>query len=86
MKHEHAETQKENVMNESVYRVIELIGSSSESWEMAAQNAVKVASKSYADLRVAEVVEMDVLIESGNIIAYRTKLRLSFKSGADVGG
>lgn len=70
-------------MNESVYRVIELIGSSSESWEMAAQNAVKVASKSYADLRVAEVVQMDVLIEDGTIIAYRTKLRLSFKSSAD---
>lgn len=69
-------------MNESVYRVIELIGSSSESWEMAAQNAVKVASKSYADLRVAEVVQMDVLIEDGAIIAYRTKLRLSFKSSA----
>ncbi len=69
-------------MNESVYRVIELIGSSSESWEMAAQNAVKVASKSYADLRVAEVVQMDVLIEDGTIIAYRTKLRLSFKSSA----
>lgn len=67
-------------MNESVYRVVELIGSSSEGWEMAAQNAVKVASKSYADLRVAEVVEMDVLIENGTIIAYRTKLRLSFKS------
>ncbi len=71
-------------MNESVYRVIELIGSSSESWELAAQNAVKVASKSYADLRVAEVVEMDVLIENGIVIAYRTKLRLSFKSGMDV--
>ncbi len=70
-------------MNGSVYRVIELIGSSSESWEMAAQNAVKVASKSYADLRVAEVVEMDVLIENGNVIAYRTKLRLSFKSADD---
>ena len=69
-------------MNESVYRVIELIVSSSESWEMAAQNAVKVASKSYADLRVAEVVQMDVLIEDGTIIAYRTKLRLSFKSSA----
>ena len=67
-------------MNESVYRVVELIGSSSEGWETAAQNAVKVASKSYADLRVAEVVEMDVLIENGIIIAYRTKLRLSFKS------
>lgn len=71
-------------MNGSVYRVIELIGSSSESWEMAAQNAVKVASKSYADLRVAEVVEMDVLIENGNVIAYRTKLRLSFKSSDET--
>jgi len=70
-------------MDGSVYRVIELIGSSSESWEMAAQNAVKVASKSYADLRVAEVVQMDVLIEDGHIIAYRTKLRLSFKSSAE---
>ena len=70
-------------MNESVYRVVELIGSSSDGWEMAAQNAVKVASKSYADLRVAEVVEMDVLIENGSVIAYRTKLRLSFKSMID---
>jgi flavin-binding protein dodecin len=66
-------------VNESVYQVIELIGSSSESWELAAQNAVREASKSYKDLRVAEVVEMDVLIENGVIIAYRTKLRLSFK-------
>lgn len=65
--------------NDSVYQVIELIGSSSDSWEFAAQNAVKEASKSYKDLRVAEVVEMDVLIENGVIIAYRTKLRLSFK-------
>ena len=66
-------------MNESVYQVIELIGSSSESWEQAAQNAVREASRSYKDLRVAEVVEMDVLIENGVIIAYRTKLMLSFK-------
>ena len=69
-------------MNDSVYQVVELIGSSSDSWELAAQNAVREASKSYKDLRVAEVVEMDVLIEAGIIIAYRTKLRLSFKSGA----
>ena len=69
-------------MNDSVYQVVELIGSSSDSWEFAAQNAVREASKSYKDLRVAEVVEMDVLIEAGMIIAYRTKLRLSFKSGA----
>ena len=70
-------------MNESVYRVVELIGSSSESWERAAENAVREASKTYADLRVAEVVEMDVLIENGTVIAYRTKLQLSFKQPGD---
>ncbi len=68
-------------MDDRVYRVIELIGSSSESWEMAAENAVKEASKTYDDLRVAEVVEMDVLVENGTVIAFRTKLRLSFKQG-----
>ncbi|MEZ5298148.1 MAG: dodecin family protein [Ilumatobacteraceae bacterium] len=64
----------------SVYRVVELIGSSSESWEAAATNAVREASSTYDDLRVAEVVEMDVLIEDDAIIAFRTKLRLSYKS------
>ena len=63
----------------SVYRVVELIGSSSDSWEEAARNAVREAANTYADLRVAEVVEMDVLIEDGDIIAFRTKLRLSYK-------
>ena len=66
-------------MSDSVYQVIELIGSSSESWELAAQNAVREASRQFSDLRVAEVVQMDVLIENGAIIAYRTKLQLSFK-------
>lgn len=66
-------------MADSVYQVIELIGSSSDSWELAAQNAVREAARAYQDLRVAEVVEMDVLVENGTIIAYRTKLRLSFK-------
>ena len=70
-------------MNDSTYHVIELIGSSSESWELAAQNAVRQAAKAYRDLRVAEVVEMDVLIENGAVIAYRTKLRLSYKSDAE---
>lgn len=69
--------------NESVYRVVELIGSSSESWEKAASNAVREASTTYKDLRVAEVVEMDVLIEAGDVIAFRTKLRLSYKRTAD---
>jgi dodecin len=64
----------------SVYRVVELIGSSSESWEEAAKNAVREAGKAYQDLRVAEVIEMDVLIEDGAIIAFRTKLRLSYKT------
>lgn len=68
-------------MDDRVYQVIELIGSSSESWEKAAENAVREASKTHADLRVAEVVEMDVLIEAGAVIAFRTKLRLSFKQG-----
>lgn len=67
----------------SVYRVVELIGSSSESWEEAARNAVREAASTYDDLRVAEVVEMDVLIEDGDIIAFRTKLRLSYKPTAD---
>ncbi len=67
----------------SVYRVVELIGSSSDSWEEAARNAVREAASTYDDLRVAEVVEMDVLIEDGDIIAFRTKLRLSYKRAAD---
>jgi dodecin len=67
-------------MRDSVYQVVELIGSSSDSWELAAQNAVREAARAYSDLRVAEVVEMDVLIEAGAIIAYRTKLRLSYKA------
>ena len=69
-------------MTDSTYHVIELIGSSSDSWELAAQNAVREAAKAYEDLRVAEVVEMDVLIENGAVIAYRTKLRLSYKGTA----
>lgn len=64
----------------SVYRVVELIGSSSDSWEEAARNAVREAADTYQDLRVAEVVEMDVLIEDGDIISFRTKLRLSYKA------
>ncbi len=67
----------------SVYRVVELIGSSSDSWEEAARNAVREAGRAYQDVRVGEVVEMDVLIEDGDIIAFRTKLRLSYKSSPD---
>jgi hypothetical protein len=66
-------------MSESVYKVIEIVGSSPESWEHAANIAVERASKSINDLRVAEVVDQDLKIENGKISAYRTKLRLSFK-------
>jgi flavin-binding protein dodecin len=63
----------------SVYNVIELIGSSPDSWERATANAVAEAAQRFADLRVAVVVEMDVLIENGTDFAYRSKVRLSYK-------
>jgi flavin-binding protein dodecin len=64
---------------DSTYKVIQLIGSSSESWEKAASNAIERAAKSVRDLRIAEVIEMDMQIEDGKVVAYRTKLKVSFK-------
>ncbi len=69
-------------MSDSVYNVVELIGTSSESWEKAAANAVAEAAQTLRDLRVAEVVEQDVVIENGAVSVYRTKIRLSFKHEA----
>jgi len=66
-------------MSESVYKVIELVGSSSKSWEKAAEAAVETASKSLRDMRVAEVVQLDMHIEDGKIKAYRAKVKVSFK-------
>jgi hypothetical protein len=66
-------------MAESVYKVIELVGTSTESWEKAAAAAVATASKSLTDLRVAEVVLLDMTIENGMVSTYRAKLKLSFK-------
>lgn len=66
-------------MADSVYRVTEVIGSSSDSWEAAASNAVETAGKSVRDLRVAEVIKQDVTIENGKISAYRVRLGISFK-------
>jgi flavin-binding protein dodecin len=63
----------------SVYKVIEIIGTSSQSWEDAATTAVKTARESLRDLRVAEVVEQDLDIADGDAITFRTKLRISFK-------
>jgi flavin-binding protein dodecin len=66
-------------MADSVYKVIELVGTSAESWEKAATNAIDRAAESLRDLRIAEVVEMDLQIDDGEVVAYRTKVKLSFK-------
>ena len=64
---------------ESTYKVIELIGTSTTSWEQAAKNAVDTASKSLKDLRIAEAVDFDMKVEEGKVVAYRTKVKISFK-------
>ena len=64
---------------ESVYNVIEVIGTSTQSWEDAARNAVETAAKTVRDLRIAEVVKMDMKVENGKISEYRTRVLLSFK-------
>ena len=66
-------------MADSVYRVTEVIGVSSESWEAAARNAVETAAKTVRDIRVAEVVRQDVTIENGSLVNYRVRLGISFK-------
>ncbi len=71
-------------MSDSVYRVTEVIGVSSESWEQAARSAVETAANTVRDLRVAEVVRQDVTIENGGIVSYRVRLAISFKyDGSD---
>jgi flavin-binding protein dodecin len=64
---------------ESTYKVIELIGTSPDSWEKAAKNAVETASKSLKDLRIAEAIDFDLKMEEGKVVAYRTKVKISFK-------
>ena len=66
-------------MPDNVYKVIELVGTSEEFWEKAAKAAVERAAQSLRDLRVAEVVEQDLVIEKGKVTAYRTKVKVSFK-------
>ena len=70
-------------MANSVYRVTEIIGTSTRSWEDAAKRAVETAAKSLRELRVAEVSELDVTVENGKVKHYRAKVKLSFKSEAD---
>lgn len=66
-------------MTESVYKVVELVGTSTESWEKAATTAVERASQSLRDLRIAEIVQLDMQLEDGKIKAYRAKVKVSFK-------
>ena len=66
-------------MSDSIYKVIELIGSSDKSWDDAARKAVERAASTLEDLRIAEVSEMDMKIEDGKVVAYRTKVKLSFR-------
>jgi hypothetical protein len=66
-------------MAESVYKIIELVGSSEVSWEDAAKKAVETASKSLRELRIAEIVEQDLKVENGKVTAFRVRIKLSFK-------
>ena len=70
---------KENIMSDSLYKIIELVGTSTKSWEDAARHAVETASKSLDDLRVAEISKMDMKVENGKVVSYRARVHLSFK-------
>lgn len=73
-------------MTESVYKVIELVGTSQANWEISAENAVELASKSLKDLRVVEVSKLDMTVEDGMVTDYRTRVKLSFKTEEDSSG
>ncbi len=66
-------------MPDSIYKVVELVGTSDSSWEAAAKNAVEAAGKSLRDLRVAQINQLDMKVENGKVVAYRAKVSLSFK-------
>ena len=70
-------------MTDSIYRVTEVIGTSPDSWEAAAKNAVETAAKTLRDLRVGEVVRLDVSIENGHVTTYRARVNISFKYESD---
>ncbi len=70
-------------MAESVYRVTEIVGTSTQSWEAAAANAVETAGKSLRDLRVAEITKLDLTVKNGKVEAYRARVSLSFKFGSE---
>jgi len=75
----HVTTKEKNMATDSVYRITELVGTSTKSWEDAAASAVSAASKTLRDLRVAEVIKLDMVVEDGKVAAYRARVALSFK-------
>jgi flavin-binding protein dodecin len=75
----HHKQGRKNMAAESVYRITELVGTSKKSWEDAASNAVNAASKTLRDLRVAEIIKLDMVVEDGKVAAYRARVALSFK-------
>jgi len=70
-------------MASSVYKIIDLVGSSEVSWEEAAQGAIETASKSLRDLRIAEIIKLDMKVEEGKVFAFRARVKLSFKYSTD---
>jgi flavin-binding protein dodecin len=70
-------------MADSVYKIIDLVGSSPNSWEEAAKNAVETAGRSLRDLRVAEIMKLDMKVENGKVTAFRSRVKLSFKYGGE---
>jgi len=74
---------KEAKMSDSVYKVIELVGTSPNSWEEAAKNAVETAGKSLRNLRIAEISKLDMKVDDGKVTAFRARVSLSFKYGGE---
>jgi hypothetical protein len=75
----HIKTKEKIMATDSIYRITELVGTSTKSWEDAAASAVNAASKTLRDLRVAEVIKLDMVVEDGKVSAYRARVALSFK-------
>ena len=71
-------------MADSVYKIIDLVGTSEKSWEEAAKNAVETAGKTLRELRIAEVEKLDMKVEKGKVVAYRARVKLSFKVQGDI--